>query len=106
MATVRQLRDQLTIQNPTNENADFLAQTPTTDVTREAQKAAAPLDQLAQLMRVPLPPANAEPPSPFNSYADAFQQASVVIQDSVAKVRRNPLRTDQDQPEFGLQIPA
>jgi len=106
MATVRQLIDQTTIQNPLNENADFLAQQSTTDVTTLAQQKAGPLDQLAQLMKVPLPPANATPSSPYNSYANAFQQASVVIQDSVAKTRRNPLRTDQDQPEYGLQIPA
>jgi hypothetical protein len=104
MATIKQLIESTTLQNPRGENADFLAQTPTTEITRQSQEDAGPLSQLAELMHVPIPKSTI-PIDPFNSYAGAFTSSTPVVVDSVAKARRNPLRTDQDQPEYGLQIP-
>jgi hypothetical protein len=105
--TVQQVREELTVKNPLNESDAFLAQQATTDVTKQAQIAAGPLDQLAELMKVPVPAATQAVTSPWFSYADAFKPQAVQLTDSVAKASRNPLRTDQDLTnEFGLQIPV
>ena len=107
--TVQDIKEGAPLYNPNfvgPENPEFLAQTAMTEVTRTAQQnTQSQLLDLSTLLNVPIPDAEPAAPSPFNSYADAFKPGPVVV-DSVAKVRRNPLRTDQDQaPEFGLQIP-
>jgi hypothetical protein len=106
MASINQIRQDLTIQNPKNESPEFMSQNATTQVTKDAQAANSPLDQLAQIMKIPMP----APTNPFyvptaQGTAVTQQSGSTQAVDSVRK-NRNPFVVPSDETQtYGLQIP-